>query len=154
MEIPLPAHHTLHHDKLPYSRPPTPGQHPLQIGFLGLGAMGYFMARNLATHKASHPVSSPPLLVYNRTAAKAEKLVKELGENTVRAVQSAGDLANECDVIITNLANDDAVKSVYKEFDEALSVRVFLRFEVGLLLTLVLRNRHRRRTKSLSKRAR
>lgn len=87
--------------------------------------MGYLMARNLATHKSSHPVSSPPLLVYNRTVAKCEKLSKELGgEGKIRIAQSAAELAVECDVIITNLANDDVVKAVYEEFSDALTVRI------------------------------
>lgn len=37
----------LKHGDVPYSRPGTPyGGHPLQIGWLGLGAMGYYMARS------------------------------------------------------------------------------------------------------------
>ena len=83
------------------------------------------MARNLANHKASHPVPSPPLLVYNRTVSKSEKLVKEAGgESKVRIAESAAQLAIECDVIITNLASDDVVKSIYVEFSKALIVRI------------------------------
>jgi 3-hydroxyisobutyrate dehydrogenase-like beta-hydroxyacid dehydrogenase len=115
---------TLAHAQMPFSRPPTPRAHPLQIGFYGLGSMGYPMARNLASHKSSHPVASPPLLVYNRTISKCEKLVEEVGgENKVRIGQNAAELAIECDVIITNLANDAVVKSVYTEFSNALTVR-------------------------------
>ena len=83
------------------------------------------MARNLAAYKSSHPVPSPPLLVYNRTVSKAEALVKEAGgEANVRIAQSVTQLVNECDVIITNLANDAVVKSVYTEFSRALTVRI------------------------------
>ena len=83
------------------------------------------MARNLATYKSSHPVPSPPLLVYNRTVSKSEKLVKEAGgESKVRIAESAAQLAIECDVVITNLANDDVVKNVYVEFSKALTVRI------------------------------
>lgn len=124
MHVPLPSAHEMH-DTPPFSRPATPHSHSLQIGFYGLGSMGYLMARNLATHKISHPVSSPPLLVYNRTVAKCEKLAKELGgEGKIRIAQSAAELAVECDVIITNLANDDVVKAVYEEFSDALTVRI------------------------------
>jgi 3-hydroxyisobutyrate dehydrogenase-like beta-hydroxyacid dehydrogenase len=85
------------------------------------------MARNLAKHKASHPVPSPPLLVFNRSLAKCEKLVQELGgeaKGKVRIAQSAAELAIECDVIITNLANDDVIRRVYAEFAKALTVRI------------------------------
>lgn len=115
-----------HGNHLPFSRPPTPHTHPTQIGFYGLGAMGYLMARNLAKARAGHLAGSPPLLVYNRTTSKSEKLSKELGgESKVRVAQSVADLVNECDIIITNLANDAAVKSVYDEFNKTLSVNFF-----------------------------
>lgn len=89
--------------------------------------MGYLMARNLANHKPSHPAAALPLLVFNRSIAKSEKLVEELGgeaRGKARIAQSAAQLAIECDVIITNLANDDVVKSVYAEFSKALTVRI------------------------------
>jgi 3-hydroxyisobutyrate dehydrogenase-like beta-hydroxyacid dehydrogenase len=82
--------------------------------------MGYLMARNLANHKPT----SLPLLIFNRTPAKCAKLVQELGseaEGKVRIAQSAEQLAIECDVIITSLANDEAVKSVYAEFARVLT---------------------------------
>ena len=83
------------------------------------------MARNLAIHKNSHQIESPPLLVYNRTVSKSEKLANELGgEGKIRIAQSAAELAVECDIIITNLANDDVVKAVYEEFSDALTVRI------------------------------
>lgn len=153
MQIPLPA--AVVHENLPYSRPPTPHSHALQIGFYGLGAMGYLMARNLATHKISHPVSSPPLLIYNRTVAKSEQLAKELGgEGKVRIAQSAGQLANECDVIITNLANDEVVKAVYTEFSKALIVRIAYLFDKTLSMNFWLgRKLPLPRTRSSSRQA-
>lgn len=80
------------------------------------------MARNLATHRSSHPAGSPPLLVYNRSLDKCEQLQKELGPNKVRIAQSYRQIAEECDIIITSLANDTVVKSVYEEFSTALKV--------------------------------
>ncbi|KIM88933.1 hypothetical protein PILCRDRAFT_85377 [Piloderma croceum F 1598] len=121
-ETTIPAMHPAH-PQIPFSRPATPQTEPRKIGFYGLGNIGYLMARNLATHKSSvtSPVS-PPLLVYNRTVSKSEKLVKEVGgESKIRIAQSAAQLAIECDVIITNLANDDVVKHVYVEFSKALA---------------------------------
>lgn len=64
----------------------------------------------------------PALLVYNRTAAKSEKLRQEVGDNRVRVASSLGQVATECDVIITNLANDDVVRATYAEYSAALSV--------------------------------
>jgi len=79
------------------------------------------MARNLATHKSYLPVAPLPLLVFNRTVEKCEKLVKEVGgEGKVSIAQSVAQLAIECDVIITNLANDEVVRDVYTEFSKAL----------------------------------
>lgn len=71
----------------------------MKLGFIGLGQMGSGMAANLL--KAGHQVS-----VYNRTPGKTAKLV-ELGAQ-------AQDLATVCasDVVITMLANDDAVESM------------------------------------------
>ena len=110
----------MHVAALPFSRPPTPGAHPLQIGFCGLGAMGYFMARNLANSRKSH---LSPVLVYNRTVTKSQNLLAELGASAVRVAHSPDQLATDCDVIFTNLANDDVVTSIYNEFAKALAVR-------------------------------
>ena len=109
---------------IPFSRPQTPsgGHRPLHIGFCGLGAMGYLMARNLANHSHSRPHGSEPLYVYNRTRAKSEKLLNELGPDKIRIADNAMAVARECDVIITSLGSDDAVKSLYEQFKQALSV--------------------------------
>ncbi|KIO08519.1 hypothetical protein M404DRAFT_23065 [Pisolithus tinctorius Marx 270] len=108
-------------DAVPFSRPPTPGPHPLRIGWYGLGAMGYFMARNIATSKRLHPASASPILVYNRTLEKAEKLVSEVGSPAAVVASSPAQLVTDCDVIFTNLANDAAVQSVYNDFNKTLS---------------------------------
>jgi 3-hydroxyisobutyrate dehydrogenase-like beta-hydroxyacid dehydrogenase len=81
------------------------------------------MARNLVAN--SHPNSSggggrPHLLVWNRTRAKAEELVEELGADRVRIAKSVGEIATECDIVITNLANDEVVRAIYEEFAKAL----------------------------------
>jgi hypothetical protein len=148
-QLPMPVHL-----QMPFSRPPTPHAHPLQIGFYGLGNMGYLMARNLATYQSSHSIASPPLLVYNRTLSKCEQLATETG-GKVRIAQSAAQFAIECDIIITNLANDDVVKMVYIEFAKALTVRVAC-LAIGvccvLILVFLIASKHPRlRTRSLSK---
>jgi 3-hydroxyisobutyrate dehydrogenase-like beta-hydroxyacid dehydrogenase len=112
----------LTHD-LPYSRPQTPGrQNQVHVGWIGLGAMGHFMARNLANHRANLE-QQPPLLVWNRSKEKSEKLLQELGPNKVAIAESIVDVATKCDIVITSLASDEVVKSVYKEIAAALQAR-------------------------------
>ncbi|KAF7372775.1 putative oxidoreductase YfjR [Mycena sanguinolenta] len=60
------------------------------------------------------------MLVWNRSSAKAEKLLAELGPDKIRVAKSLDQVATECDIIFTSLANDEAVKSVYQQFAVAL----------------------------------
>jgi 3-hydroxyisobutyrate dehydrogenase len=53
-----------------------------KVTFLGLGVMGYPMARHIA--KAGHDVT-----VYNRTTVKAEKWVKEFGGKFAKTPKEA-----------------------------------------------------------------
>ncbi|KAJ7879289.1 NAD-P-binding protein [Mycena olivaceomarginata] len=93
---------------------------PIQIGYVGLGGMGGTMARNLARYRATHVHNSPPMLVWNRSSVKGEKLLAELGQDKIRVARSLDQVATECDMIFTSLANDEAVKSVYQQFAETL----------------------------------
>lgn len=72
----------------------------MEVGFIGLGHMGAGMATNLL--KAGHDVT-----VYNRTRAKVETLVT-LG------AKAAASMSDAChgDVVMTMLANDEAVNDV------------------------------------------
>ena len=70
----------------------------MKIGFIGLGQMGSPIARNLM--KAGHE-----LTVYNRTRSKAASL-------GARVANTPADAAREAEVVITMLADDDAVKEV------------------------------------------
>lgn len=72
----------------------------MDVGFIGLGAMGQSMARNLC--KAGHKVT-----VYNRTRSRAEALLVD-GAIVVETAAEAG--ANE--VVITLLSDDKAVEAV------------------------------------------
>jgi 3-hydroxyisobutyrate dehydrogenase-like beta-hydroxyacid dehydrogenase len=111
------------HD-LPYSRPQTPGQPAnVQLGWIGLGAMGYLIARNLANYRADHLDKQPPLLVWNRSKEKSEKLLHELGERKVAIAQSVVDLAVASDIVLISLSDDDIVKAVYEEIAAALQVQ-------------------------------
>ncbi|MFC4310456.1 NAD(P)-dependent oxidoreductase [Steroidobacter flavus] len=77
----------------------------LRAGFVGLGAMGLGMARNL--HK--HGLLSA---VWNRTAEKATALAQETGS---KAVTKLADLAPLCDVIVTCVSADADVLAVIDE---------------------------------------
>ncbi|HTQ46820.1 MAG TPA: NAD(P)-dependent oxidoreductase [Polyangiaceae bacterium] len=73
----------------------------MKLGFLGLGRMGYPMARLLL--RAGHTVA-----VWNRTGAKAESLHKSDG---ARVASSPADAAFGAEVVLSMLADDDAVRS-------------------------------------------
>ncbi len=80
--------------------------------------MGYPMARNMASKAhLAHPVK-----VWNRSTSKAEKMLGELGPKKITIAKSLDELATECDIIFTNLANDAVVKDVYTKFAEAIKV--------------------------------
>jgi 3-hydroxyisobutyrate dehydrogenase-like beta-hydroxyacid dehydrogenase len=111
---------------LPYSRPVTPGLQatPVHIGWIGLGAMGYPMARNLANHRATHlEQQQPPLLVWNRSRQKSEKLLHELGDRKVAIAHTVVEVATTCDILLISLSSDDIVKSVYNEIAATLQAR-------------------------------
>lgn len=74
-----------------------------KLGFIGLGNMGYPMAKNL--EKAGFP-----LAVYNRTATKAKGFEEK---STVAA--SINDLVCQSDIVFTMLTNDASCKAVYGE---------------------------------------
>jgi 2-hydroxy-3-oxopropionate reductase len=71
------------------------------IGFIGLGIMGRPMARNLL--KAGYP-----LLVHSRSQGPVEEIVKA----GAKAAASPGDVAGQCDVLITMLPNSPDVEQV------------------------------------------
>jgi 3-hydroxyisobutyrate dehydrogenase len=74
----------------------------MKTGFIGLGAMGGPMARNL--HRAGHLVA-----VWNRTHEKAQALAKELDVTVADSPQA---LAGQCDLIITSVSTDDDLLEV------------------------------------------
>ncbi|WP_317706736.1 NAD(P)-dependent oxidoreductase [Methylomarinovum caldicuralii] len=75
----------------------------MQTGFIGLGAMGAPMARNLAR-------AGLLTAVWNRTPAKAAELAKELD---VTKAADPDDLARRCDVVCLCVsANADVLESI------------------------------------------
>jgi 3-hydroxyisobutyrate dehydrogenase-like beta-hydroxyacid dehydrogenase len=69
----------------------------VRIGFIGLGGMGIGMAQNLI--RAGHS-----LAVYNRTSSKAREL-----DGPITVADSPAQAARSAEVVITMLADDDAV---------------------------------------------
>ncbi|KAJ3829369.1 NAD(P)-binding protein [Lentinula raphanica] len=108
--------HLLANLGLPYSRPATPGAHSnAQVGWIGLGQMGYYMARNLAKRAPPPGSQHLPLKVWNRSIEKAEKLQEQLGKELIAIAKNIEEIVLTCDVVITNLANDDVVREVYEQ---------------------------------------
>jgi 3-hydroxyisobutyrate dehydrogenase-like beta-hydroxyacid dehydrogenase len=75
-----------------------------KLGFIGIGNMGSRMAKRLLD-------DGYQLVAYNRSRAAAEQLAKY----GATIADSIAELASGADVILSSLANDDAVKSVYTD---------------------------------------
>ncbi|TFE68244.1 NAD(P)-dependent oxidoreductase [Methylacidiphilum caldifontis] len=78
----------------------------MKIGFIGIGKMGFPMAQNLLT-------SGKALSIYNRTHHKAEPLVS-MG---AKICSSPREAAEGCDIVITMVANDEALLEVTGRVD-------------------------------------
>ncbi|KAG8936360.1 hypothetical protein FRC03_000150 [Tulasnella sp. 419] len=124
----LTAQRAVSHE-LPYSRPPTPSQHPTLVGIIGLGNIGYPLARNMALHLSKVP-NNRGMILYNRTKEKAEKLVAEIEERSasegggiisIKIVETIEEVAAACDIVITSLSNDKVVEEVYQKIATALT---------------------------------
>src|SRR5438477_6782790 len=71
----------------------------MKIGFIGVGIMGSRMAANVQNH-------GYPLVVFNRTRAKAQPLL----DKGACFAESPAKLAEQVDVLFTMLAHPDAVE--------------------------------------------
>jgi 3-hydroxyisobutyrate dehydrogenase-like beta-hydroxyacid dehydrogenase len=80
--------------------PISPGQH--KLGFIGIGSMGRRIAQRLLDHGYD-------LAVYNRRQEAVELLV----QHGATAAQSIAALSAKADVILSCVANDEAVRSIY-----------------------------------------
>ncbi|MGH2602537.1 MAG: NAD(P)-dependent oxidoreductase, partial [Dehalococcoidia bacterium] len=74
-----------------------------KIAFIGLGKMGFPMAGHLKT-RGRHDV-----VVYNRTPAKVEAWVAQLGG---RSAASPAEAAQGADFVLTCVGNDDDLRAV------------------------------------------
>lgn len=83
------------------------GDKIVKTAFLGLGVMGYPMARHLALH--GHQVT-----VYNRTAARADEWLaqSELADCTVHRAETPSEAAAEAEVVFMCVGNDHDVRQV------------------------------------------
>lgn len=80
----------------------------MKVGFIGLGAMGFSMAKNLT--KAEQEV-----LVWNRTANKAEVLAQE---STVTIANSLDEMAAQVEVIFICVSADNDVLEIITALSE------------------------------------
>jgi len=81
------------------------------VALVGTGRMGSAMARSLTR-------AGLPLIVHNRTRARAAALAEEVG---ARLATSAAEAASQADVVLTMLADDAAVIAVYGGSDGLLA---------------------------------
>ena len=85
--------------------------------FIGLGAMGWGIAGNLAAAAAKGEIASP-VLVWNRTLTKAERHSAEFGTRCARTLSEA----SRADIIITCLPTSVEVASIVAELAPKLKV--------------------------------
>ncbi|KAG0268972.1 hypothetical protein BGZ95_002248 [Linnemannia exigua] len=78
-----------------------------RIGWIGLGQMGYYMARNLQGHLSSRSLT---MNVWNRSPAKSAKM----HNHGARESKTLEDLVANSNIIFTSLANDAAVEEIYE----------------------------------------
>jgi 3-hydroxyisobutyrate dehydrogenase len=83
----------------------------MQTGFVGLGAMGAHMARNL--HRAGLLTG-----VWNRTTEKATALAAEL---KVHSFASLEELAGNCEAVVICVSADDDLRAVIAGLDKGLT---------------------------------
>ena len=83
----------------------------MQTGFVGLGAMGAHMARNL--HRAGLLTG-----VWNRTTEKATALAAEL---KVHAFASLTELAGNCEAVVICVSADEDLRAVIKGLEPGLN---------------------------------
>lgn len=81
-----------------------------KVGFIGLGIMGEMMAKRLLSNGFE-------LVVYNRTKDK----ISNLGSSKVIPAETPGEVAKNCEIVISMLADSKAVESVVYDKDGILN---------------------------------
>ncbi|KAF9906387.1 hypothetical protein EC991_000717 [Linnemannia zychae] len=80
----------------------------IRIGWIGLGEMGYGMAKNLNAYLVSQ---GSHLTVWNRSPGKTDA-IQQQGAHVASSVE---DITSTSNIIFTSLANDAAVENVYEQ---------------------------------------
>src|SRR5579862_8700794 len=93
-----------------------PREGTMQTGFVGLGAMGAHMARNLSR-------AGFLLGVWNRTADKAQALAQELKCHAFPTLQ---ELAAHCEAVVICVSADEDVRAVVSGLEPNLSPRMIV----------------------------
>jgi 3-hydroxyisobutyrate dehydrogenase len=88
----------------------------MRAGFVGLGAMGQHMARNLHKHGLL-------TAVWNRTPAKAQALAAETG---CFAATGLEDLAAHCDAVVLCVSADSDVREIVERLAASLPARALV----------------------------
>lgn len=88
----------------------------MRVGFIGLGAMGHHMARNL--HKAGLLAA-----VWNRSRDKAERFAADTGCTLARDPAA---LASTCDVVVTCVSADDDLLAVVTQLEQSFAPSAIL----------------------------
>lgn len=83
------------------------------IGFVGLGIMGEGMAARLLSEGVAGSESAP-LVVWNRTKAKCEKLKEKFGDKNIVIKNSAKEVVAECGITYSMLSTPEASKIVFE----------------------------------------
>lgn len=96
----------------------APDSRSKTFGFVGLGNMGSQMAFNLATYAQHNAL--PRVKIWNRTRSKIEYLAQEAHCDIVSSLE---EIADQCDIVHTCLANDEVAFSVYHQFFQVANVR-------------------------------
>jgi 3-hydroxyisobutyrate dehydrogenase len=86
-----------------------------QVAFVGLGAMGWGIAANLAAAAKDGKIASP-VLVWNRTTSKSEQHEARYGTRCARTLSDV----SQADVIITCLPTSTEVADVARELAPAM----------------------------------
>lgn len=77
-----------------------------QVAWIGLGNMGRGMVKNLV-EKAK---LDNPIIIFNRTAARAEKLSSSLPEGKTKVVKDLTEAVSAADIIFTCVGDDKAIE--------------------------------------------
>lgn len=74
----------------------------VQVSWLGLGNIG----RGCATNLSKNGKLSTPLIIYNRTKARADKLAETLGSGQVKVAEQLEDAISGVDIVFSCLGED------------------------------------------------